>query len=503
MKIKTILLFIIIIILSFNSCDNSKKAFQLAEETATKEAYEKYILDHPKSDFIPNAKKRLEDIVLWDKIKISQTTSLYQDYIKSFPEGLFVSDAHNIINLITYYEEAKLIDTIKSYNNFLEKFPTSCFSERIAKRLIELEPADKEFHLLERGTDFDILKDYFQKYQDTGYAKLIKDRLDKFSIDRFNDLLSENDIDKMVLYVKEFEGTAGEHLMKDRLEKIAQPDFEALEFETDVENIDKMVSFIKKFRCTNYAKRIELRIKKLIEESVLKHEDFNKLPNTLTELLTYIKKSPKAKDIMTAKQAYEDIIIWKIYYLGVGKHFFINEIQPEIEGDTGSITVKQSDHDPELVTFQALYPKDKILYPVGFGSFGRGPVQPFGNYSIWRFIGNINFKDHIFKGDQNEPLCFMFFENIGFVHLHGKGSVIKNGKIIFSEQATHGILTVRSNVYNDKVYINNKDYGSTRLDIRLPFGKHNLRVKKEGYIPYEKVINFQKNTTIRVKFKKE
>ncbi|MDM8550089.1 SUMF1/EgtB/PvdO family nonheme iron enzyme [Desulfobacterales bacterium HSG2] len=61
------------------------------------------------------------------------------------------------------------------------------------------------------------------------------------------------------------------------------------------------------------------------------------------------------------------------------------------------------------------------------------------------------------------------------------------------------MLTVRSKVYNDTVYIDGKKHGSTRLDIELERGKHILRVEKDGYEPYEKEVDLQKPTTIWAK----
>ena len=49
-------------------------------------------------------------------------------------------------------------------------------------------------------------------------------------------------------------------------------------------------------------------------------------------------------------------------------------------------------------------------------------------------------------------------------------------------------LIVRSNLDGDQVYIDSKNYGSTRVDVELEAGQHNIVVSKHGYRPYEKVI---------------
>jgi hypothetical protein len=65
-------------------------------------------------------------------------------------------------------------------------------------------------------------------------------------------------------------------------------------------------------------------------------------------------------------------------------------------------------------------------------------------------------------------------------------------------------LTIRSNVYHDKVFINGKAYGATPLyNIELAPGLYTLRVKKPNYIPFEQQINLQKTKIIRVKLRRK
>jgi len=53
------------------------------------------------------------------------------------------------------------------------------------------------------------------------------------------------------------------------------------------------------------------------------------------------------------------------------------------------------------------------------------------------------------------------------------------------------VLTVRSNVYNDTVYINGQARGSTRLDVELEPGLHSVIVEKEGYRPFEEQVELK------------
>jgi uncharacterized protein YjbI with pentapeptide repeats len=58
-------------------------------------------------------------------------------------------------------------------------------------------------------------------------------------------------------------------------------------------------------------------------------------------------------------------------------------------------------------------------------------------------------------------------------------------------------LTIRSNVRGDRVYIDGKYKGSTRLDLDLPKGRHTVRIEKEGYKTYEEEIDLSNALTLR------
>ncbi len=72
------------------------------------------------------------------------------------------------------------------------------------------------------------------------------------------------------------------------------------------------------------------------------------------------------------------------------------------------------------------------------------------------------------------------------------------------KKVEQGHLTVRSNVYQDQVWINNKSYGSTRLDVNLPEGQYEIRVSKSGYDDWMTSIFLSANSheTLRANLKK-
>jgi len=58
-------------------------------------------------------------------------------------------------------------------------------------------------------------------------------------------------------------------------------------------------------------------------------------------------------------------------------------------------------------------------------------------------------------------------------------------------------LTVRSDQYDDEVFIDGISYGSTRLSVMLSSGNHDVVITKSGYLDYKEQVRLNKNSTIK------
>ncbi len=63
-------------------------------------------------------------------------------------------------------------------------------------------------------------------------------------------------------------------------------------------------------------------------------------------------------------------------------------------------------------------------------------------------------------------------------------------------------LTVRSNVYDDEVFIDGVSYGSTRLQIMMPSGEHEIEIVKRGYETFKKSVNLEDSRTMNVELQR-
>lgn len=65
-------------------------------------------------------------------------------------------------------------------------------------------------------------------------------------------------------------------------------------------------------------------------------------------------------------------------------------------------------------------------------------------------------------------------------------------------EPTTASLVVRSNVYNDSVTINGREYGSTRLNLELEPGKYQIVVNKDGHRRWQQTVSLQAGDEQRI-----
>jgi len=77
--------------------------------------------------------------------------------------------------------------------------------------------------------------------------------------------------------------------------------------------------------------------------------------------------------------------------------------------------------------------------------------------------------------------------------------MLKEIKKQLDKKALSASLTIRSNVYNDKVYVDGKYVGHTKITLPLSPGTHTVVVKKEGYEEYKKAVSLKPKEKMTIK----
>lgn len=80
--------------------------------------------------------------------------------------------------------------------------------------------------------------------------------------------------------------------------------------------------------------------------------------------------------------------------------------------------------------------------------------------------------------------------------------VVERPQVIESDGSVMYELTVRSNVFDDEVFIDGVSYGSTKLQIMLPAGEHNIEIVKRGYEPYRQNIIVKEQITLKAELQR-
>lgn len=73
---------------------------------------------------------------------------------------------------------------------------------------------------------------------------------------------------------------------------------------------------------------------------------------------------------------------------------------------------------------------------------------------------------------------------------------------VLTDESVMFELTVRSNVFDDEVFVDGVSYGSTKLEIMLPAGKHDVEVVKRGYEPNRQDVNLNESQTLMVELQR-
>lgn len=81
-------------------------------------------------------------------------------------------------------------------------------------------------------------------------------------------------------------------------------------------------------------------------------------------------------------------------------------------------------------------------------------------------------------------------------------NVDAGNELTLSDDSVLYELTVRSDQYDDEVFIDGISYGSTKLSVMLSSGQHEVVITKPGYMDYQEQIRLNKNQTIKAELVK-
>jgi formylglycine-generating enzyme required for sulfatase activity len=77
-----------------------------------------------------------------------------------------------------------------------------------------------------------------------------------------------------------------------------------------------------------------------------------------------------------------------------------------------------------------------------------------------------------------------------------------NPSLMATDESVMYELTLRSNVFDDEVFIDGVSYGSTKLQVMLPSGEHNLEIVKRGFETGRQKVFLSESTTLKIELER-
>jgi len=113
-----------------------KSDFERAKGKHSISAYSSYIAKHPRSEYVPEAERRLEALRFAEAKRVDDLAS-YAAFVKQYPSSEYLPEATSRIETLRYLE-AKRTDNIHAYESFLNEYPVSEHAVDANTRIEEL-----------------------------------------------------------------------------------------------------------------------------------------------------------------------------------------------------------------------------------------------------------------------------------------------------------------------------------------------------------------------------
>ena len=147
-----------------------KKADGTNNDVDAIKMHEDYLQKYPDGNFVPQAKKRIEELAFEDA-KTKDTINAYKEFTTEYPDSNLVITAKNIIET-GYFENARLKGTVKAYKEYVELYPDGSHlgEARLIIDKLTFEPYD------EKGS-VRSLKKFIKKYPDNRHVNEAKQKI--------------------------------------------------------------------------------------------------------------------------------------------------------------------------------------------------------------------------------------------------------------------------------------------------------------------------------------
>lgn len=167
-----------------------KSNYEKACQDGSLSALNEYLNMYPKGKYIKDIKSRIAYIErkieqeYYENACSKETTQAYQDYINRYPSGRFVKEARGRIDDMVLWQSAKSTNTIDSYKNYLSKSANQSFANLAKEAITDLE-AKNEWNSIKHTTSKSTIENFIVKYPKSSCISDATKRHDELSAVEF------------------------------------------------------------------------------------------------------------------------------------------------------------------------------------------------------------------------------------------------------------------------------------------------------------------------------
>lgn len=165
--------FLLFLLFVLVGCATTESVWQKAQQVNTVYAYQDFLRKYPKSEFTPEANRRIEKLT-WEASEKSNTVKSYQDFLRQYPQGEFTLEANRRIEKLNW-EAAQRNNTIQAYQDFIRKYPQNQYVAEANRRIEKLT-----WEAAQRSNTMNAYQEFLRKYPQSEFAAEADAMIQKF-----------------------------------------------------------------------------------------------------------------------------------------------------------------------------------------------------------------------------------------------------------------------------------------------------------------------------------
>jgi hypothetical protein len=146
------------------------EVFEDAKKADTVEAYENFIRDYSKSEFVPQGEQRIKELQ-FEEVKRINSAPVYLDYIRRNPNSIFLQEAKETAETLIF-QDAFRVGGLEKFQEYLGIYPEGKYALAVGKAIEE-----KKFEAMKESQSVSEMEAYLKEFPESPYRLALEDRM--------------------------------------------------------------------------------------------------------------------------------------------------------------------------------------------------------------------------------------------------------------------------------------------------------------------------------------